>query len=81
MDIQWSMPLEDKFFLLHNQVWHIGRHHYGDILHIQWVLKDTPMANTATFITSGTFLIHAACYFYLLQIGLFLGLLHYYLYM
>ncbi|XP_023157888.1 protein ZINC INDUCED FACILITATOR-LIKE 1 isoform X1 [Zea mays] len=29
------------------------------------------MANTATSITSGTFLIHAACYFYLLQIGLF----------
>jgi hypothetical protein len=72
--------LEDIFFLLHNQVWDIGRHHHGDILHIQWGLGDAPMANTATSITSGTFLIHAACYFYLLQIGLFLGLLHYRLY-
>ena len=70
-------PLEDRFFLLHNQVWDIGRHHHGDILHIQWGLGDTPMANTATSVTSGTFLIHDACYFYLLQIGLFFGLLHY----
>ncbi|XP_008675870.1 uncharacterized protein [Zea mays] len=46
-------PLEDKFFLLHNQAWDIGRHHHGDILHIQWGLGDAPMANTATFVTSG----------------------------
>jgi hypothetical protein len=43
-------------------------------------LGTPPMANTATSITSGTFLIHDACYFYLLQIGFFLGLLHYCLY-
>jgi hypothetical protein len=49
-------PLEDRFFLLHNQVWDIGRHHHGDILHIQWGLGDAPMANTVTSITSGTFL-------------------------
>jgi hypothetical protein len=49
-------PLEDRFFLLHNQVCDIGRHHHGDILHIQWGLGDAPMANTATSITSGTFL-------------------------
>jgi hypothetical protein len=42
--------------VLANQVWDIGRHHHGDILHIQWGLGDAPMANTATSVTSGTFL-------------------------
>jgi hypothetical protein len=42
-------PLVDRFFLLHNQVWDIGRHHHGDILHIQWGLGDAPHGQHSHF--------------------------------
>jgi hypothetical protein len=67
MDMHCRCPLEERIFLLHNQVWDIGHHHHGDILHIQWGLGDAPMANIATSITSDTFLIHAPCYLFTLQ--------------
>jgi hypothetical protein len=42
-------PLEDIFFLLHNQVWDIDHHHHGDILHIQWGLRDAPHGQHSHF--------------------------------
>jgi hypothetical protein len=81
MDIQWPMPPRGQILPPPQP----GMGYWpppprGYPTHPMGPWGRPPMANTTTSITSGTFLIHAACYFYLLQIGLFLGLLHYCLY-
>jgi hypothetical protein len=78
MDMQWSMPPRGQILpppqpgmgYWPPPPWGYPTHPMGP-----W---GRPLANTATSITSGTFLIHAACYLFTLQqIGLlFLGLLH-----